>query len=411
MDGPAAAPDRSPRGGTVRYKSVVARYLPAALLAVSVMAVQPSASPATAAVISNSGDARRNGWYPDQTSLTPALVSSGTFGQLFSTPIVGQVYAQPLVVNDLVFVATEANWIYGIDAVNGAVRWSRNVGTPWNPQDVACGDLVPEVGITGTPAIDDQTGTAYFVAKTYTVGPGTAVRWRMHAVDVTTGIERAGFPVTIQGVADNNPAQPFTPVTQHQRPGLLLMDGVVYAAFGGHCDAPPFRGWVVGVSTAGQIRAMFSTRAGDAAASGNGIWHSEMNASGGEPVHFVQMWVLPDEFGLDPGYDQADVGVELAAGGLIPIASGDPATDSAIRIANRSATLWVARLSRGRRVSLPRGRFTHLFVTEGVIGVGEESVGVGDAIRGIDMGGVEIVGTSDGAAEALVWVMDKTVGE
>ena len=274
MDGPAAAPDRSPRGGTVRYKSVVARYLPAALLAVSVMAVQPSASPATAAVISNSGDARRNGWYPDQTSLTPALVSSGTFGQLFSTPIVGQVYAQPLVVNDLVFVATEANWIYGIDAVNGAVRWSRNVGTPWNPQDVACGDLMPEVGITGTPAIDDQTGTAYFVAKTYTVGPGTAVRWRMHAVDVTTGIERAGFPVTIQGVADNNPAQPFTPVTQHQRPGLLLMDGVVYAAFGGHCDAPPFRGWVVGVSTAGQIRAMFSTRAGDAAASGNGIWHS-----------------------------------------------------------------------------------------------------------------------------------------
>ena len=195
-------------------------------------------------------------------------------GQLFSTPIVGQVYAQPLVVNDLVFVATEANWIYGIDAVNGAVRWSRNVGTPWNPQDVACGDLMPEVGITGTPAIDDQTGTAYFVAKTYTVGPGTAVRWRMHAVDVTTGIERAGFPVTIQGVADNNPAQPFTPVTQHQRPGLLLMDGVVYAAFGGHCDAPPFRGWVVGVSTAGQIRAMFSTRAGDAAASGNGIWHS-----------------------------------------------------------------------------------------------------------------------------------------
>ena len=109
----------------MRYKSVVARYLPAALLAVSVMAVQPSASPATAAVISNSGDARRNGWYPDQTSLTPALVSSGTFGQLFSTPIVGQVYAQPLVVNDLVFDATEANWIYGIDAVNGAVRWSR----------------------------------------------------------------------------------------------------------------------------------------------------------------------------------------------------------------------------------------------------------------------------------------------
>ncbi|GAA3024597.1 pirin-like bicupin family protein [Gordonia defluvii] len=156
---------------------------------------------------------------------------------------------------------------------------------------------------------------------------------------------------------------------------------------------------------------------------GSGIEHSERNdtwtsgdglrveGAGRVDAGYVQMWVLPDEFGLDPGYDQADVGVELAAGGLIPIASGDPATDSAIRIANRSATLWVARLSRGRRVSLPRGRFTHLFVTEGVIGVGEESVGVGDAIRGIDMGGVEIVGTSDGAAEALVWVMDKTVGE
>src|SRR3954452_18722324 len=72
-------------------------------------------------------DNARTGWYPDQDSLTPQLVTGGTFGKLFDTPVDGQVYAQPLVSNDTLFAATETNTIYGLDPRTGAVKWSRNV--------------------------------------------------------------------------------------------------------------------------------------------------------------------------------------------------------------------------------------------------------------------------------------------
>ena len=195
----------------MRTRSKVARGVVFATLVSTLVITNPVGLAPTAAAqgITNGGSDRRDGWYPDQTALTPSLVSGGTFGQLFSTNVVGQVYAQPLVVGDLVLVATEANNVYGIDAVTGAIRWQRNVGVPWNPQEISCNDLVPEVGITATPVIDEVTGTAYFTAKSYVTGSSGAVQHRMHAVDVTNGTERAGFPVVIQGNADNNPAQAF----------------------------------------------------------------------------------------------------------------------------------------------------------------------------------------------------------
>ena len=81
-------------------------------------------------------------------------MSGGTFGQLFSAPVVGQVYAQPLVADGTLFIATEDDNIYGLDPETGAVRWSRNVGTPWNPSDLGCADLRPNIGVTATPVID-----------------------------------------------------------------------------------------------------------------------------------------------------------------------------------------------------------------------------------------------------------------
>lgn len=156
---------------------------------------------------------------------------------------------------------------------------------------------------------------------------------------------------------------------------------------------------------------------------GSGIEHSERNdtwtsadglrveGAGTIDVDYVQMWVMPDEFGLEPGYDQADVSEQLAAGGLIPIASGDPRVDSAIRIANRSATLWVARLVRGQRVAVPAGRFVHLFVTDGAVRLDGQPIAAGDAVRGLDMNGEVLVGDSAETAEALIWVMASTLGE
>ncbi len=155
---------------------------------------------------------------------------------------------------------------------------------------------------------------------------------------------------------------------------------------------------------------------------GTGIEHSERNdtwsddglrveGSGLVDVSYVQMWVMPDEPGIDPGYDQADIDSELTAGGLIPVASGDADVDSAIRLANRAATLWVARLQKGERAVLPGGRYAHVFVTAGELRVEGEVLGVGDAMRAVDLGGTPLVGNGDETSEALIWVMRKGLGE
>ena len=80
----------------------------------------------------------------------------------------------------------------------------------------------------------------------------------MHAVNVSTGVEQPGFPVLIQGTATNDPNTTFKAQFEMQRTGLTIVNGVVYAGFGGHCDYPPYLGWVVGVSTAGQITSMWA---------------------------------------------------------------------------------------------------------------------------------------------------------
>jgi hypothetical protein len=222
-------------------------------------------------------DQLRTGWYSNQTNLSPDLVSGGTFGKLFAANVDGQVYAQPLVSQGTLLIVTETNNIYGLDPVTGAQKWTRNLGVPFNPSAVSCSDLAPSVGITGTPVIDPLTNIAYFTSKTY-VGGSTSgpVAWYMHAVDVATGNEESGFPVQIQGTATNDTSHPFDSTTQMQRPGLLLMNGVIYAAFGGHCDRKPYEGWVIGVSTAGQITTLWSDEAGvpqtDAMGPGGGIW-------------------------------------------------------------------------------------------------------------------------------------------
>ncbi len=204
-------------------------------------------------------DSLRTGWYPDEAQLTPQLLEGGGFGPIFDTPVKGQVYAQPLVSGNTLLAATQDNWIYGIDPQSGAIQWERNVGTPWNSADLAgCSNPGPHVGITGTPVIDPATNTAYFFAKTYKSGESGQALWSMHAVSMKNGEEEPGFPVVIpEEEADNLPVT-FEPTQLLERPALLLLNGVVYAGFGSLCDKPPFRGWIVGVSTSGEIKAMWT---------------------------------------------------------------------------------------------------------------------------------------------------------
>src|SRR5882757_6105174 len=228
------------------------------------------ATPAIAAPIpTNAGDNGRDGWYPNQAGLSQSTVASGSFGQLFSKQLDGDIYAQPLLSNGVVLVVTEKDNIYGLSPTTGASIWSKNVGAPLPATALPCSDLSPNIGITSTPVVDAATGTAYVMAKSW---DGSVATWKLHALDITTGAERSGWPVTIHGNADNQPSVPFSPKTQLQRPGLLLLNGVVYAGFGSHCDISPYQGWVFGVSTsAHSITAKWVDTAG---ADGAGIWQA-----------------------------------------------------------------------------------------------------------------------------------------
>lgn len=137
---------------------------------------------------------------------------------------------------------------------------------------------------------------------------------------------------------------------------------------------------------------------------GTGIWHSEMNQSGVEDVHFVQMWVAPDKERIAPGYDQLDINADLARGDLVPVASGR-GHDSAIAIAQKDAALLAGRLEPARVVVLPDAPYLHLFVARGNLEL-EGGTGLlveGDAARLLG-GGQRITAGPDGA-EVLVWQM------
>jgi len=150
---------------------------------------------------------------------------------------------------------------------------------------------------------------------------------------------------------------------------------------------------------------------------GSGILHSEKNDSwrlGGEthtdPVHFVQMWVVPDESNIVPGYEQLEVDDARLTSGLVPVASGMPqhADDTAIRIRNRYAALHAARLSPGQVVELPEAPFLHLFVPRGSVTLeGAGPLATGDAVRLTATGGQRVTATEP--AEVLVWEMHATL--
>jgi len=106
----------------------------------------------------------RDGWDPNEPGLSPSVLTSGSFGQLFSTSVNGQVYAQPVIAGDTVVVATENNYVYGLNRLTGVVQWSDSLGAPEPATAQACTDITPSVGITGTPVYDPSTGTVYLVA-------------------------------------------------------------------------------------------------------------------------------------------------------------------------------------------------------------------------------------------------------
>jgi uncharacterized protein (TIGR03437 family) len=221
-------------------------------------------------VLTYHNDLFRTGQNLNETILTPSSLLAGEFGPLFSAPVDGQVYGQPLYmwglnvagkgVHNVVFVVTEHDSVYAFDAdsntgPNAAPLWRVSfinpaAGVTSVPSDVVeCEVITPELGITATPVIDPDTETLYVVALTLEDFGQTYVH-RLHALDVTTGGERPGSPIEIQasapGTGDGNTTVTFQPWLYKERAGLLLLNGVVYTAWSSHCDAGNYHGWVIG---------------------------------------------------------------------------------------------------------------------------------------------------------------------
>lgn len=142
---------------------------------------------------------------------------------------------------------------------------------------------------------------------------------------------------------------------------------------------------------------------------GSGILHSEKNDSATRPVHFVQMWIQPDESNIAPGYQQQQIDDHLLRGGLVTIASGIARHDAAIKLHQRAAALHVARLDTGDTVDLPAAPYLHVFVARGAVTCeGAGDLGPGDAVRLTDADGRRLIATEP--AEVLVWEMHAKLG-
>jgi len=271
-----------------------------ALLAV----VVPGVSSAQTPVLTQHNNNSRTGAYTTETILTPANVNQNNFGKVFSYPVDGRIYAQPLYVpnvtipgkgtHNVIFIATEHDSVYAFDAdsnggANASPLWKitlldaahgATAGATTVPNsDISSQDLVPEIGITSTPVIDLNTNTIYVVGKTKEgpAGNPTYVQ-RLHALDITTGAEKFGGPRTISGSVNGTGngsvggVLTFDPKWQLNRPGLLLQNGIVYIAFGSHGDNGPWHGWIFAYNAATlQQTSIFCTTSNS---SGSGIWMS-----------------------------------------------------------------------------------------------------------------------------------------
>jgi outer membrane protein assembly factor BamB len=233
----------------------------------------PQAQAAPADEITMSRDNLRTGWDPYEPNLTPSTVSSTSFGKLFATKVQGQVYAQPLVVGNTVLVGTEDNWAYGLNASTGTIIWQHQLGKTWPASAIGCGDLTPNIGNTSAGVYDPSSGTFYLTTKVDDGPDKQHPNWYLHALDATTGTERTNWPMKIAGTPTNDSAHPFNAFVQHQRPGLLLMNGVVYMGFGSHCDIGNYVGLVAGVNTTTRSIRIWSSEVGTTGQKG-AVWQS-----------------------------------------------------------------------------------------------------------------------------------------
>ncbi len=281
----------------------------------------PSSSPTPADVLTWHNDNARTGQYLAEKVLNPGNVNFAKFGKRFVLSVDGKVDTQPLYksavsipnrgTRNVLYVATEHGSVFTFDAdAGGSPLWHKSVlftgETP--SDDRGCSQVTPVIGITATPVIDPKAGphgTIYVVAMSKN-GLGDYFQ-RLHALDMTTGAEEFGGPVTITatypGTGDNSSGGTvvFDPAQYKERPGLLLLGGTIYTMWSSHCDIRPYTGWIIAynqttlartailnITPNGSEGAIWAAGAGPAVdsqgniyfLSGNGTFDTTLNASG-----------------------------------------------------------------------------------------------------------------------------------
>jgi len=271
-----------------------------------------------AGVLTYHNDPSRDGVNFREYALSASTVTTATFGKLFSCPVDGAIYTQPLWIkgvsiaggtHNVILVATQHDsaYLFDADATPCVAYWHVNLldtlhggtsgETPvnWNDVGYCYGDIYPEVGVTGTPVIDAASKTVYLVSASESdpTNPGNCVGTsgnfyhRLHALDLGTGSEKFNAPVTIAasvpGTGDGsvNGVVYFNSQLEHNRSGLAEYGGRIYVAFSAHEDATPYHGWVLAykASNVQQQVAVFNTTPNGVNGADGGIW-----AGGGAPA-------------------------------------------------------------------------------------------------------------------------------
>ena len=242
-----------------------------------------------AGVFTQHNDNARTGQNLIETVLTTTNINSTKFGKVFSYPVDGQVYAQPLYVpnvsvpgqgvHNVLYVATENDTLYAFDAdgLTPHTLWQVSFINPAKnittinciATKIVC-NVYPITGITSTPVIDPNTSTIYVVVRTQESNVSVQ---RLHALDLATGAEKFGGPVSIAaivsgtGTGSSHGKVMFDTLHDNQRTGLLLANGLVYIAWAGQAH-----GWIMSydAQTLAQVAVVNTTPNGTL----GGIWQA-----------------------------------------------------------------------------------------------------------------------------------------
>jgi hypothetical protein len=262
----------SPKGRNVREFCVrIVQARKRSKIPMFVLVLTCSLASAQTAVTTYHNDTYRTGANTQETTLTPSNVNFVNFGKLAAFPVQGYVYAQPLYVpnvtiqgtpHDVLYVADEHDAVTAFDVQSHQMLWQTSflnnsgryiITTLSSYNDLNCTDLVPEVGITGTPVIDTSRSTLYVVARTRVLDTTTGqVKYyhTLHALDLRTGVDNltpqvitATVPGTGQG--SQNGYLSFVPLLEAQRPALLLVNGQIVITFASLCDTGYYHGYVL----------------------------------------------------------------------------------------------------------------------------------------------------------------------